>query len=328
MKANAFCIPCKRYSCPIQSHDTSARFRELLEHFQEPETSEMRTYHQPEKHKLIAHPNDVLPSRGGNFDRNDPALASLQSPFLRENNTRMMPNSSVTPSNNTAMVRIGRTENEYVRMHDALSTSTSTISKVKGSKPRELHHFTKVKAISFVSVSAPEGLYSETSFVLWIDNKSSSERRRIVIVMLFDRDEDLWNVSAKLMKRPLYYVKDEEESQVQNRLCFTSELRGEIKRMMLYLGVSPRDVYRLFRKQMSEDLVITDADYGFMTVESASHAQLSKELEKADTTTSYATTTGWEHRAHGANHLTREEQDERYKHAMMGGVYGMGECWD
>jgi hypothetical protein len=100
--------------------------------------------------------------------------------------------------------------------------------------------------------------------------------------------------------------------------------------MLLYLGISPRDAFRKFRRNMAEELVITESEFGFTTVENASHSSLLKDLEKTSTTTT--ATTGWDpHRQnyngnHHVSHRGRVNDPDLYKDAMLG-YSGVDDCY-
>jgi len=292
------------------------RLQQLLEYFEDPKEprEDMITYIDPEKTNKrqlpIAH----------NYDRHDPRLTVVSS--FGEDSIREIPAEQVVPMpKSLALVQV-KNDNE--------------ILKLSGGKYRahERHHFVKIRATSFVSCATPTGAYSEIAIVLWVDSKNYSkslnDRYRIVLSMMYDSEEDLWNVSSKLIKRVAYYSKDEEEGQISGRLCLTSELRSEIKKMLLYLGISPRDAFRKFRRNMAEELVITESEFGFTTVENASHSSLLKDLEKTSTTTT--ATTGWDpHRQnyngnhHVSRHRGRVNDPDLYKDAMLG--YSVDDCY-
>lgn len=298
VKHNSFCFKCRAYNChkhPIVASKT-VRLQQLLEHFQEPneeDTSEkdMRIYIEPEKTKpnVIVLNSESTPRRasiGQAFNENHIKSTSAVSAYSE---SKPMPQSTTSDVTTSAMVIVNKQSH-----HTTQSTNTNgdELLKLSGKnyKPHERHHFVKINNSSFVSCSSPTGNYSELAFVLWIDNKSftryvSSERYRVVINLIYDAEEDLWCVSAKLLKRASSFnVRDEEEGHISNRLCVVNELRSEIKKMLLYLGISPREAYKSFRRNMEEDVVITDSGAGFVTVESAAHEQLLKNLEKTSPT--------------------------------------------
>jgi len=315
-----YCDKCQTYNCTKHGGLTQG-LNNLLEFFQEPEeTKTMRTFVDPEKNSKVR-----LPVRN-NFDRHDSRVSSFSDDSLKsmaedDDNTlyrvqesKAMPKSE--PVTTTAMIHVG-------------SSSTTTHSNSKkdepikftGGKyrPHERHHFIKIHATSFVTCSSPGGQYSETALALWIDNKYyhkyPNEKYRVILSLMFDAEEDLWSISAKLFKRS--YMKDEEEGNISNRLCVTSELRSEIKKMLLYLGLSPRDAYRMFRRNAEESFIINESEYGFVTVECESHSKLLKEWEKPS---SYNYDChGFGYGVHRGSHgIHRGREKDPLKHAMSG----------
>lgn len=345
--SDRFCDICKEYNCLAHARPKSLtqRLQNLLEYFEEPE-EEMRTYIEPDKNKETKN-GTSLPVRSNNFDRHDARVnrvgvtSAFSETSLKDlssiDDAKMMPRSE--PVTTTAIVHVGHTGSANKEFLSAPNGPPKMQQLTGGRyKAHERHHFVKIHASSFVSCASPTGNYSEVALVLWVDNKSysksSSDRYRVVLSMMYDTEEDLWSISSKLIKRTTYYSsKDEEEGQISNRLCLTSELRSEIKKMLLYLGISPREAYRMFRRNMEERFVRSESEFGFTTIESASHAPLLKDLEKTTPTSS----TGWEaHRQHYSPHAgaylqkhqaRNQDPDQMYKSALMG--YGCSEMgWD
>jgi hypothetical protein len=336
MAASIFCNACKEYNCTAHARPKSLtqRLTTLLEYFesdQETPEKEMRTYIAPD-------------TKSSDFDRHDSRLRvvgnfsedSLKN-MSKADKIVMMPKADVTT---TAIVHVGHTGSANKEF-----LPSNKLPQLTGGKYRshERHHFMKIHATSFVSCAAPSGTYCEIAIVLWMDGKhhsskssTSGDRYRVILNLMYDATDDLWSVSSKLIKRGAYlYSKDEEEGQISNRLCLTSELRSEIKKMLLYLGLSPREAYRKFRKNMDESFVKNESEFGFTTIESASHASLLKELEKSNTTTTTSTsTTGWNHRqadyhGYGQNvkHHVRGGIDPDTYRCALAGYPGMEDCW-
>jgi hypothetical protein len=336
MSASIFCNACKEYNCTAHARPKSLtqRLTNLLEYFEsdqeETPEKEMRSYISPDTESFDRHDRRLRVV--GNFSED-----SLKD-MSKADKVVMMPKADVTT---TAIVHVGHTgsaNKEFL---------PNKIPQLTGGKYRshERHHFMKIHASSFVSCSSPTGTYSEIAIILWMDGKHysskssvSSDRYRVVLNLMYDAVDDLWSVSSKLIKRGIYlYSKDEDEGQISNRLCLTSELRSEIKKMLLYLGLSPREAYRKFRKNMEETFVKTESEFGFTTIESESHATLIKELEKptSTTTTTSTSTTGWDnHRQanytnYGQNikHHSRGGVDPDAYRCALAGYPGMDECW-
>lgn len=340
-----FCDICKEFNCIAHARPNTVtqRLTNLLEYFEEPEKKEMRTYIEPEKKT-----GKGSSAKTDQFDRHDARVNRVGGTFSDDSlkamssveEIKMMPRGDDVTT--TAIVHVGHTGSANQEFISSTTTSKSGPPKVQQLiggryKPHERHHFIKVHASSFVSCTSPTGAYSEIAVVLWVDNKhyskSASDRYRVVVSMMYDVEEELWSVSSKLVKRTSYYSsKDEEEGQISSRLCLTSELRSEIKKMLLYLGISPREAYRMFRRNMEENFLINKSEFGFTTVESASHAALLKDLEKTTPTSA----TGWEaHRQHYSPHAgaylqkhqarNHSGSDKMYDHALLG--YGASEYW-
>lgn len=156
-------------------------------------------------------------------------------------------------------------------------------------RAHELYSFNPIKASSFVCTSSPTGNYTEMVCVLWMDkvNRSTAlDRYRLVLNFLYDAEENIWGLSAKLIRRSHYSTTDYEEGFINTRLCLTHELRSEAKKMLLYLNISPIEAYRLFRRNMEEGLIISRTTDNFLSVENTSHANYMRELEKTTSTTS------------------------------------------
>lgn len=275
---NYFCSLCKEYNCrkhTVPKGTITERLTKLIGHFESPE-EEMRTYISPEKHSSAALPGND----------NSQALQTLQLAHSSNYHRNMLhPTIMDKPPTTTSMVRVSeqKSSNDFEN-RSKQTKDNDLISLKEGYKE---HHFAGINACSFVSCSSPTGIYSELSLTLWLDNKtyakyaSSVDKYRAIINLMYDAEDDIWCVSGKLLKRQTYYIKDDDEMLVQNRLCLVSELRSEIKRILLYLGISPREAYRCFRRAMRQSTVTTKTDYGFITVESKSHSVLSKELDKS-----------------------------------------------
>ena len=308
-------------------HDITKRLNNLLTFFPDStqENDPMRVLTEPEKFKAIPDTNKTsahIASIEKSFG-SDARSALTRLPIVPT--TTFMPHSSPiesAPITPTAMVRIGDTgsttydsktrtwaEGAAGRRSSGtrsnINNSNETIKFSGGKyKSHERHHFAKINASSFVSCSSPTGIYSEIAIVLWVDNKhytkyNCNDRYRIVVSAMYDGEDDLWAVAAKLIKRTSYLAKDEDETQISNRLCTASELCSEIKKMLLYMGVSPRDAYRKFRRNMEEEMTVVHSDYGFTTVECMSHTRLMKELNKISPyTTQSAYGIDWHNRHH------------------------------
>lgn len=333
-----FCNICNEHNCIKHAapNGLTQRLTNLLEYFEsEPEEKDMRTYIAPDKNKSNRS-NKSLPTVGENFDRHDTRLNSFSNDSLKDMSAAeqiiMMPRSTTPAVSTTAIVRVGDTNQEFI------PNGPPKLQQLTGGryKSHERHHFVKIHASSFVSCSSPTGIYSELAIVLWVDNKtyskSSNDRYRVILSLMYDSEDDLWSISSKLIKRGAYLSsKDEEEGQINNRLCLTSELRSEMKKMLLYLGISPRDAYRKFRRNMEEKFVVTASEFGFTTVENASHSILVKDLDKAVPTN----IAGWNHhRRHFGGHQypqghhVRGVDPDMYKDALAG-YPGMGDdCWN
>lgn len=263
---------------------------ELLAFFNAPDQNDMRTFISPEKE---LNPNNVVELKSKQLQKelNQTFEKSVSEP-------RAMPASSALTTNqqyNPYYLKNNTTTSESEK-----SSNKEGLSVFKGEKykPHEKHHFIPILYSSFVGNTSPDRKYSEISFILWLDGKSlqkyqysSPDKYRIIINMIYDAEDDLWNISAKMFKRPSYSLKDDEENQVNNRLCLTNELRSEIKRILLFFGVSPRQAYRLFRKNIQEYISFSRLDGGFYSVECASHSARMQELNKPLSSSSTTTTT-------------------------------------
>ena len=317
---NILCRECTERSKCYKHQTYTERLNGLLSYFEEPE-EDMITYISPEKDKAS---KTLLPVRVADSEEKSTLLDrpetrtrintnSFSSQSLKEmENTTSMPKSEVEPR---SIVLVGPS---------SLSDKSNDITKFSGGKyrPHEKHHFAKLNGISFTSCSSPDGAYSEVVLMFWLNNKSVSkylsDRYRAIISLMYDSEEDLWSVSGKLVKRPTYSVKDDEEMQVSNRLCITSELRTEIKRILLFFNISPRQAYREFRKINTSKIVSSTSTYGYLLAETDNHSPLMKELDK----TSSATEWGGAYREHEypyrgyGGHLNEKEKQERYREHM------------
>jgi hypothetical protein len=315
------CNQCGALNCSRHNklpNSITDRLSKLLEHFESPENDEMRTFIRPEKHLA---PNSI---------EDDTSEASVIAPtaIMRTANDNVVPMPRSTESiTGKEIVLIGSsatTQTDSTKLFSGDSVngnkpdSIIKLSNGKGVRAHERHHFIHVNGTSFTSCISPSGEYSEMALVIWVDSKQyqkhqySTERYRVVISLMYDAEEDLWSVSAKLIKRFLYGARDEEEGQISNRLCVTSEIRTEIKKMLLYLGISPRDTYKFFRRNMEENFVVCTSEFGFTTVECESHSKLMKDLEKTTSTTN----SGWDHHGgyyggHGNMHSRQPGRDQR-----------------
>ncbi len=329
MIKQVFCSFCKEYNCSKHApyKGLTQRLTTLLEYFEsEPEEKDMRTYIAPDKNKS----GKSLPVVG-DFDCRDSRLDFRDDTLKHISAAEMVIPMPKTPS--TAMIQVGHTGNanqEFIPSNNSTtSVSPTRLQQLTGGryKSHERHHFIKIHASSFVSCSSPTGSYSELAIILWVDgkhySKSSGDRYRVVLSMMYDAVDDLWSISSKLIKRGSYsYSKDEEEGQISNRLCLSSELRSEIKKLLLYLGISPRDAFKKFRRNMEENFLITSSEFGFTTVESASHAALIKDLEKIIPMSAM----GWDsHRQHYSAHQYQQRHqtkglsdDAKYANALAG----------
>jgi hypothetical protein len=308
-------LNCSRHTNIINS--ITQRLTDLLEYFESPD-EDMRTFIQPEKTKSATTSRpDIL--NGGSSKDSSFSDAALKQMGEVEKVTPMPQSSAVTER---AIVHVGSAASSIPESRTATASNHSANDGIprlghgKGYKAHERHHFVRVNNTSFTSCASPTGAYSEIALVLWVDSKpyqkysSSTDRYRVVISLMHDAEDDLWSISAKLLKRASYYNnKDEEEGQISNRLCITSEIRSEVKKMLLFLGISPREAYKMFRRNMEEKFVISASDYGFTTVESTSHCKLMKELEKPSTTNPH-----WD--AHGTGYYGSYPHNLHPRHRM------------
>lgn len=293
-------LNCSRHGNLLNS--ITNRLTNLLEYFESPD-EDMRTFIQPEKTKT---PTTNRPDNLGGTTESSFKEKLLPQQSAAETITPMPKSNEIT---GREIVHIGPACGESFESRTAQSSSSASntnhisrpegVSRLghgKGYKAHERHHFVRIQDVSFTSCTSPSSTYAETSLVLWLDSKPfhkyshSTDKYRVVISIMYDSEDDLWSVSSKLLKRSGYYSqKDEEEGHIQNRLCITSELRTEVKKMLLFLGISPRQAYKMFRRNVDEKFIISSSDYGFTTVESASHSKLMKDLEKSSSSSSSST---------------------------------------
>lgn len=256
----------------------SSKCKKLLEYFQNP-AENMRTFVSPEKNSAITDSSKLLPVKAS---ESTPSRAE----FSRALSAASLTEPEITPMPR-ARVDIARPNVITSPIVNVGDRRDEDIAKLSGGryKSHERHHFATVNYVTYASYASPSGIYSEIAVTLWLDNKHfskfSSDRYRAVISLMYASDDDLWSVSAKLIKRcGMYTTKDEDEGTISNRLCFASELSSEIKKMLLFLGICPKNAYRQFRYSMNDELVFNQSEYGFSTVETESHIKFMKDLDK------------------------------------------------
>lgn len=252
-------------------------FKNLMETLENPENElQMRTFTEPAKFSAIENKIRV--------DTND----NIQLPKLlqQSNHLPVVNNSSSLLNSDSTHLSHLHAKNTVVNSNNEFKEpiTLNGIPIVRSGKHiNSRHYFHQISAVSFVSISNIRGTYSEISFYLWFapkEHKQYQDRYRGVCNLMYDAEDDLWSVSAKIFKRPSYYVKEDVEMQLENRSCFTTELKTEIKRMLLLLNISPKEIYRLLRRASQKDFNIVHLDFGFTTIESSNHNLYIKEYEK------------------------------------------------
>ncbi len=241
----------------------SNRLRNLLQYFEEPDNKHMRTFISPER-------------AASNFHQQDTGITVKQMASSSETTITKVEHS-------TALATVPSTSVPSPKEDDG-------ITRLIGGRHSALkkHHYQPIETVSFASCSTPSRRYSEVALVIWLRREQYptsylGDRYRIIISLMYDAEEDIWSVSSKFIKRANYHKVDDEDSSrsISNRLCSSSDLRHEIKKMLLFVGISPREVYKIFRKTMEQELVITKSEYGFTTVEGVLHKSMMKDLEES-----------------------------------------------
>ena len=169
------------------------------------------------------------------------------------------------PKPSTAIVKAGAIP--------VVTTISNAVSKPEEKKPVlsaiERYKFRELEQACCTSSTSKDGRYSDFTIIFWekgrpgIVNTSYSggntayttkEWERFSVHIVYDRIEDYFTISSKLLKRSGYSTYDNEET-CPDRICLQDEIFKEVKRSMLFFRISPRVAYRHFRKLFKQEFV-------------------------------------------------------------------------
>lgn len=207
--------------------------------------------------------------------------AVIAVPFIQNEDIHPIPPSRMMGPNTTTTTKSydkfsnppsqGQTE-----FYKSRGTQSTALVRLKGEKykPHTKYHFLNIKDVSFVSSSSPDKTYSEISMFVWLTKQSTpsyTEKSKLCISGIYDSVENLWSLSARLTKKHASLSEDEQNT-IHNRLLFSRELKKEVKKMLLYFGANPREVYLALRRKMAtEELKLKVGPFGFDSAECSSH---------------------------------------------------------
>lgn len=342
MEPNTYCDAHKVFNCSQCriSHNESSltqRLKRVLEYVEQSDVKPMRIFTKPEPSLTPEQRSSGIIVKEINEIIHKPikpnAIISVH-----ENNVSSVPmprSEPIAPSTTDNIHTASTTTTVTVTSDTTTESNEELVVKFIGNryKTHHKHKFAKVEDVTYASFTTFSRRYSEIVTTIWLGTKLSTsgftvERWRILLSMMYDAEENIWSVSARLIKRIGYSVRDEEELFIPNRLCISSELRSELKRMLLYIGISPRQAYRLFRKAMSDECVITRSEeYGFITVESSTNVDRNKQWDKPIPTAEYnAMTNQGYQRSHypygGAHSMMRDPEKMQEAMAQYDNYWG------
>lgn len=177
------------------------------------------------------------------------------------------------PSNtSTAIVKssssissIGTTSSSVSTSYRREERKGPVLSRIESYRFRQLEQACCASSVSF------DGRYSDFTIIFWEKERpgvgttthyggtssyTTKEWERFSIHIVYDKVEDYFTVSSKLLKRGAYSSSWDSEDTVPDRICYQEELGTEIKRALLFFRISPMSAYRHFRKLFREELVI------------------------------------------------------------------------
>ena len=219
--------------------------------------------------------------------------------------------SSIT---STAIVRTNHTG-----AASAISSSTSNVTSYKKPEEKKGPSLSKIESYKFrqleqacaASSVSNDGRYSDFTVIFWEREKispqstvysggntsyTSKDWERFSIHIVYDKLEDYYTITSKLLRRASYSSFDNEDT-IPDRICFQEELATELKRALLFFRISPRSAYKHFRKLFSQPLVTDyDNDGRALITQTKNCETLQERMKKAPTGT-------WQgHNGHGWDH--------------------------
>ena len=160
-------------------------------------------------------------------------------------------------------------------IHTPTPTSSSFSQSFKDEKKdisirtRERYIYRTYNNYCFTSNTSRSRKTSDFTFILWEDDKvsvrsngyggmgghsiTSKDLERCIIHAVYDAEEEYYTLSVKIVRRSSYSSVDNIEVSLPERICYQNELLPEMRKALLYLGISPRGAYKKFLKLQKQE---------------------------------------------------------------------------
>src|ERR1039457_6714542 len=162
-------------------------------------------------------------------------------------------------------------------------------------------------AYVFSSVSN-SGRYSDMVITLTVKDKESyhsnshvgsssyttqSDSERITINLVYDSVEDYYILNLKLIKRSHYSTWDSETC-IPDRILYQNEILSEVRKALLFMGVSPKMSYKLFLKCLKNNSLMNSySGEKVKEIHSMNYGGLEKFLKNKSSSSTYSGYSGY-----------------------------------
>lgn len=162
-------------------------------------------------------------------------------------------------------------------------------------KSVEVYRFKKIETACAAATVSNNRRYSDFTCVLWLEPKLSSygghyagghvsyskEQERLIIHAIYDSLEEYYTISCKILERSSFGTFDREAGVVPDRVCYQEDVMVEIKKMLLFLNVSPKAAYKHFRLLFKQDIITEANKAGSIYIaQTANSIELTEKLKK------------------------------------------------
>lgn len=162
-------------------------------------------------------------------------------------------------------------------------------------KSIEQYRFKKIETACIGATVSNNRRYSDFTCVLWLEHKQSTwsgsyagsqstyskDQERLSIHIIYDSLEDYFTINCRLFERSSFSTFDREVGSIPDRVCYQEDILSEIKKMLLFLQISPKAAYKHFRKCCKLDMQVETNKLGAIYIAQSSNAnELSERLKK------------------------------------------------
>ena len=194
-------------------------------------------------------------------------------------------------SRSTALAKVDRTP-----------VQTSTFTPLKQPEkpvlsPKEHFKFREVDTACASASMTQDSRYSDFTLVVFMKEKTTvsstvryaggspyttKESERLSIHVVYDSVEDYFTTTTKLMKRGAYSTFDE-ENVVPDKLIDQKDIAMEIGKALLFFCISPRSVYKAFRRVIRKgEFTLTRENGKALLMQTGNSGELAERLVRGD----------------------------------------------